>query len=286
MNTEPVTDPRPEDLVVYKGATSVSLCLPARNEATTVGAIVTLVMDHLVRRHQLVDEVVVVDDGSIDDTAAVARRAGARVVAAADVLAEYGPAPGKGRALWKSLVVSRGDLVVWCDADIVNFDPHFVTSLLGPLLSDPSVDFVKGCYRRDLHGRPDEGGRVTELVARPLLARFFPHLSGFRQPLSGEYAGRRSLLERLPFAVGYGVDIGLLVDVHALVGVGAMAQVDLGHRSHRNRSLQELTVHAEAVLATVLARAGVVPPSSGPAPPRWRPPLVDLPAYRNRPAPS
>ena len=286
MNTDPLTDPRAEDLVVHKGGTSVSLCLPAHNEGTTVGAIVTLVMDHLVRRHQLVDEVVVVDDGSVDDTAAVARQAGARVVAAGDVLTEYGPAPGKGQALWKSLVVSRGDLVVWCDADIVNFDPRFVTSLLAPLLTDPSVDFVKGCYRRDLHGRPDEGGRVTELVARPLLARFFPHLRSFTQPLSGEYGARRRLLERLPFAAGYGVDLGLLVDVHALVGVGAMAQVDLGHRSHRNRPLHELTVHAEAVLATVLDRAGVGSPEDDTPGPRWLPPLVEVASYRQRTAPG
>ncbi len=286
MRTYPTADLTTEDLVAHKGATTVSVCLPARDEAATVGPIVALVVDRLVRHHRLVDEVVVIDDGSTDATAEEAAHAGARVVAAAEILPECGPATGKGEALWKSLVVCRGDLVVWCDADIVGFDTRFITSLLAPLLQDPSVDFVKGGYRRDLDGRPDEGGRVTELLARPLLARLFPHLSGFRQPLSGEYGGRRALLERLPFAAGYGVDLGLLIDVATLVGVGAMAQVDLGRRSHRNRPLRELIVQAEAVLATALDRAGVAQPP-GPAPTtRWRPPLVEVPGYRDRTLPS
>ncbi len=281
MTIDSTTDLGLEDLVAHKGASTVSVCLPARDEAATVGPIVAQVVEHLVRRYQLVDEVVVVDDGSVDATVAVARRAGARVVGAGDVLPSCGPATGKGEALWKSLAACRGDVVIWCDADIVGFDSRFVSALVAPLLLDPSVDFVKGTYRRDLDGQPDEGGRVTELVARPLLARLFPHLRGFIQPLSGEYGGRRSLLERVPFAAGYGVDLGLLVDVAALVGVGAMAQVELGHRSHRNRPLHELTVHAEAVLATALDRAGVAQAGDAPAL-RWRPPLVDVPAYRDR----
>ncbi len=281
MPIDSTADQSLQDLVARKGRATVSVCLPARDEAATVGPIVTLIVEHLIRRHRLVDEVVVVDDGSGDATAAVARRAGARVVAAGAVLSDYGPATGKGEALWKSLAAARGDLVVWCDADIVNFDPSFVSRLLAPLLHDSSVDFVKGCYRRDLDGRPDEGGRVTELVARPLLARLFPHLGDFTQPLSGEYGGRRSLLERLPFAAGYGVDVGLLIDVATLVGVGAMAQVDLGHRSHRNRPLHELTVHAEAVLAIVLDRAGVASSEDAPSTPEGRPPLVEVPAYRD-----
>ncbi|CAN5645818.1 glucosyl-3-phosphoglycerate synthase [soil metagenome] len=282
MRISRLTDLAVADLAARKAGATISVCLPARDEAATVGSIVALMVEHLVRGHRLVDEVVVVDDYSTDATAAVAQLAGARVVLAADVLPDCGPATGKGEALWKSLAACRGDLVVWCDADIVGFDVAFVTRLLAPLLLDPSVDFVKGCYRRDLHGQPDEGGRVTELIARPLIARLFPHLAGFTQPLSGEYAGRRSLLERLPFAPGYGVDLGLLVDVAAMVGVEAMAQVELGHRSHRNRPLRELTVHAGAVLATALERAGVVHPEASPAGLAWRPPLVEVAAYRDR----
>ena len=240
-----------------KGPTSISVCLPARDEATTIGPIVAAIVEDLVARHPLVDEVLVVDDGSTDATAEVARRAGARVVATAT------PA-GKGGALRTSLHASRGDLVVWCDADIVDFDARFVTGLVGPLLRQPSVDFVKACYRRDLDGRAGEGGRVTELVARPLLARLFPHLAGFTQPLAGEYAGRRPLLERLTYLPGYGVDLGLLIEVAERVGVGAMVQVDLGRRSHRNRSLAELAPQAAAVIAVALDRAGISPSPSQP----------------------
>jgi glucosyl-3-phosphoglycerate synthase len=238
------------ELVVAKGATSISVCLPAQNEGATIGSIVASIVEHLVEDEPLVDELLVVDDGSTDATAEVARRAGARVVATTTP-------GGKGGALRTSLAASRGDLVAWCDADIVDFDPRFVTGLLGPLLSEPSVSFVKACYRRDLHGRAGEGGRVTELLARPLLARLFPHLAGFTQPLAGEYAGRRALLERLTFVPGYGVDLGVLIDVAELVGVEAMAQVDLGQRSHRNRSLAELASQADAVLAVALDRAGI-----------------------------
>ena len=244
----------PLELVRAKGATSVSVCLPARNEAATVGAIVTSIVHHLVEGHPLVDEVVVVDDGSTDATADMARQAGARVVATTSP-------EGKGGALRTSLAATTGDLVVWCDADIVDFQASFVTGLLGPLLSDPSVEFVKARYRRDLDGRVGEGGRVTELVARPVLARLFPHLSGFAQPLAGEYAGRRELLEQLTFVPGYGVDLGLLIDIAELVGVGTMVEVDLGRRSHRNRLLAELVPQADAVLAVAFDRAGIHPPA-------------------------
>jgi len=245
-----------DDLVAAKGPRSVSVCLPARNEEATIASIVASVVEHLVKGDPLVDEVVVVDDGSTDATAEVARRAGARVVATTET-------GGKGEALRISLAGSRGDLVAWCDADILDFDPRFVTGLLGPLLVEPSVEFVKACYRRDLDGRAGEGGRVTELLARPLLARLFPHLAGFTQPLAGEFAGRRSVLERLTFVPGYGVDLGLLIDVAGLVGVDAMVQVDLGRRSHRNRRLAELAPQADAVLAVALDRAAILPSGSG-----------------------
>jgi glucosyl-3-phosphoglycerate synthase len=251
----------PLDLVERKGATSISVCLPARNEADTVGPIVATVRDELVDRLGLVDEVIVVDDHSDDDTAQVATDAGARVVAADQVLGEYGEGHGKGEALWKSLYVAKGDLVVWCDADVQNFAAGFVVGLLGPLLLDPDIAFVKGFYDRPSAGTTG-GGRVTELVGRPVLSLLFPHLAGIVQPLGGEYAGRREVLERLPFVQGYGVELGLLVDVVELVGIDAVAQVDLGSRIHRNRPLEELAPQAIAVLATALQRAGTELPGA------------------------
>jgi glucosyl-3-phosphoglycerate synthase len=234
----------------------VSVCLPARDEADTVGAIVGTVVAELQDRLGLVDEVLVVDDHSSDRTAAVAEAAGARVVAVDDVLPDLGPGTGKGEALWKSVAAADGDLIVWCDADVTDFGPRFVVGLLGPLLLHPDVDFVKGFYDRPVGGRAHGGGRVTELMARPAIAALFPHLSSIVQPLSGEYAGRRALLERLPFVQGYGVDLGLLVDIADREGTEAIAQVDLGLRRHRNRSLEELGPQALAVLQTALDRAG------------------------------
>jgi len=252
----------PEALVEAKGAHTVSVCIPARNEAPTVGQVVGELRRQLVDRVGLVDEVVVVDDHSTDRTAAVAAQAGARVVAAADVLPEVAGGHGKGEAMWRSVHAARGDLIVWCDADVTDFGSWFVSGLVGPLLTDPGIAFVKGFYDRPLITGVG-GGRVTELVARPLLATLFPHLASIRQPLSGEYAGRRSLLERLPFVRGYGVDFGLLIDVAASVGVHAIAQVDLGTRRHRNRHLDELGPQALAVLQAALDRAGV--PAANPA---------------------
>lgn len=238
------------DLVAAKGDTSVSVCLPARDEAATVGAIVESIRTHLVDGAGLVDELLVIDDHSSDRTAAVAADAGAAVVRTTD-------GQGKGEALWTSVVASKGDLIVWCDADVRAFDPAFVTGLLGPLLTRPGVGFVKGFYERPLNDQQEGGGRVTELVARPLIALLFPELAGVVQPLSGEYAGRREVLERLPFVQGYGVDLGLLVDVTRLIGPEGIAQVDLGVRHHRNRSLAELSPQALAVMQTALRRAGL-----------------------------
>ncbi len=245
-------------LTALKGDQRVSVVLPARNEAATVGPIVTRLRRELVHRVRLVDEVVVIDSGSVDATAAVAGRAGARVVRQGDVLPRVGDRVGKGEALWKSLAVTRGDLVVFVDADLRDFDEQVVVGLLGPLLSDPLISFVKAFYDRPLatggHVLPAGGGRVTELVARPLLNLHWPAAAGFVQPLAGEYAGRRSLLERLPFVSGYGVEIGMLIDVLEWHGLTAMAQVDLGRRRHRNSSDAALGRMAAQVHLAVLSR--------------------------------
>ncbi|MDP9070323.1 MAG: glucosyl-3-phosphoglycerate synthase [Actinomycetota bacterium] len=239
-------------LVEVKGQRRVTVCLPARDEEETVGAIVASIGRALVQRAPLVDEVLVVDDGSHDGTAAAAAAAGARVVATAAV--------GKGRAMWTGLRRSRGDVVVFCDADVRNFAPSFVVGLLGPVLSGDDTGFVKAFYDRPLDGRAGEGGRVTELLAKPLLRTLFPQLAPVVQPLAGECAGRREVFEQVPFAEGYGVDIALLLDVVSRFGLGAVAQVDLGERVHRNRPIHELVPQADAVLRTALSRAGLAGP--------------------------
>ncbi len=272
---------------------AVSVCLPARDEAATVGPIVELLVREVVEPG-LADEVLVVDDHSEDRTAEVAASAGARVVAVDGVLPELGPGAGKGEALYKSVAAARGDLIVWCDADITDFGARFVVGLLGPLLTTPDIAFVKGFYDRPVGESAHGGGRVTELVARPVIATLFPHLASLVQPLSGEYAGRRSLLERLPFVQGYGVDLGLLVDIADGDGTEVIAQVDLGTRRHRNRPLDELGPQALAVLQTALRRAGtghggaatLVRPDRDPVQVdvAERPPLAGVPGYRRRTA--
>jgi glucosyl-3-phosphoglycerate synthase len=277
---------------------TVSVVLPARDEEATVGHIVATVRRTLSEQVDLVDEVVVLDDGSTDSTAAVASWEGARVVAVDDVLPETGPGSGKGNAMWKSLDAAAGDILCWLDADIRNFGAHFVTGLLGPLLTEPDVAFVKGFYRRPLHEQPSGGGRVTELMARPLISTLFPQLERFVQPLSGEYAGRRDVLETLPFVEGWGVELGLLIDVVERYGLAATAQVDLGVREHRNRTLDELGPQATAILVTALRRAGLSPdaatltqltrftptfePASVAVETRERPPIETIPAYRKK----
>ena len=239
-----------------KATSTIAVCLPARNEAATVGAIVASIRNELVERVPLVDELVVVDDHSTDTTATMAADAGATVVDAATTLADRGAGPGKGQALWKSLQVTSADIVIWCDADIIGFGHEFVVGLAGALVTRPEICFVKGTYGRPLVDG-DGGGRVTELVARPILSALHPDAAMFGQPLSGEYGGRRSLLETLRFVDGYGVDIALLIDAIDACGLDRVGEVDLGERRHRNRPLADLGPQATAVLVAALTRAGV-----------------------------
>ncbi|MBV8540246.1 MAG: glucosyl-3-phosphoglycerate synthase [Pseudonocardiales bacterium] len=260
-----------EQLVAAKRGRTVSVVMPALNEEATVGALVGELRSLV---GGLVDELVVMDSGCTDRTAEVARAAGARVVHRTDVLPELKPWPGKGEVLWRSLAATSGDLLVFIDSDLVDFDSGFVPALLGPLLlrlrrARQRVALVKGFYRRPLRiESPDAGtlgGRVTELLARPLLNTLRPELAGVVQPLGGEYAASRAFLESVPFAAGYGVEIGLLLDAHTSYGLDGLAQVNLGVRKHRNRSLLELGVMSRQILGAALPRCGVaeVPGSAG-----------------------
>jgi len=237
---------------------SVCVVLPALNEELTIGAIVAAIRDRLVLGVALVDDIVVIDSGSTDGTAATAAAAGARVVAAENVLPQFGRAVGKGDAMWRSLAVTSSDVVVFVDADLERFRADVVCGLLGPLLCDRSVHLVKGAYDRPLRAReavlPAGGGRVTELVARPLLNLHWPQLAGIVQPLAGEWAARRDLLAGLSFPVGYGVEIAVLLDTLRVAGLDSIAQVDLGARHHRNQDDAALGRMAAQVWHAMLAR--------------------------------
>jgi len=229
--------------------------LPARNEAATIEGMVGAGMS---LAGQLVDEVVVIDGASTDGTAELAAAAGATVHQDAQILQEFGRPLGKGDALWRSLTVTSGDIVAFVDTDIRNPDPRFVWGIVAPLLLDDDIGFVKGFYDRPIEVggvlQPSGGGRVTELMARPLINLFWPQLAGMVQPLSGEYAGRRSLLERVPFFTGYGVEIGLLIDILADSGAGAIAQVDIGRRVHHNQDLASLSRMSFAIAQVAFQR--------------------------------
>ncbi|GAA2239331.1 MULTISPECIES: glucosyl-3-phosphoglycerate synthase [Streptomyces] len=280
---------------------TVSVVLPALNEEETVGDIASVIRHDLMLQVPLVDELVVVDSGSTDRTAEVAAAAGARVVHRDVILPRLPAVPGKGEVLWRSLLVTRGDIVCFVDADLRDFSSGFVSGIVGPLLTDPDVDLVKAMYDRPLGGATGQGGRVTELMARPLLNMHWPQLAGFVQPLGGEYAARRSLLEQLPFPVGYGVELGMMVDALHLAGLDALAQVDVGVRKHRHQDGQALGRMAAAIYRTAqlrLARGHLIRPSltqfergtDGFEPRTYsvdteeRPPMVEISEYQARKA--
>jgi len=246
------------ELEAAKRGRTISVVLPALNEAETVGSVIDTITPML---GGLVDELIVLDSGSTDATAARARAAGARVVTREEALPDVAPRPGKGEALWRSLAATTGDIIVFIDSDLIDPDPMFVPRLVGPLLTADGIHLVRGFYRRPLKVGDGEdangGGRVTELVARPLLAALRPELGYVLQPLGGEYAGTRELLASVPFASGYGVEIGILIDTYDRFGLGAIAQVNLGVRTHRNRPLSELGPMSRQIIATLLTRCGI-----------------------------
>lgn len=258
---------------------TISVCVPAREEAGTIAGIVEVLVG--LRERGAIDQVLVVDADSRDGTAAIAERAGAEVHAQSALLPQFGPVLGKGDALWRALTVATGDVVCFVDADTDDFGAHFACGLAGPVACGPGISYVKGAYRRPFRvgevALPEGGGRVTELTARPLLAHFYPELAGFGQPLAGEMAARRELLEAIPFATGYAVEVGLLIDVYRAVGLAGMAEVDLDVRLNRHQPLSALGGMADAVLAGVttrLAREGRLADS----PPALleRPPLASV----------
>ena len=242
---------------------TVSVVLPCREVAGTIGSIADEV-HALNSEAQLVDQLVAIDAGSTDGTAEVARCHGIEVFQEEELLPRFGPVEGKGDAMWRSLSIATGDLVMFCDADTTNFERHFVSGMLGPLLTDAGVRFAKATYHRPLIGPGgdvlDDAGRVTELTAKPLLRIFFPELSGFGQPLAGELVAERSLLAEIPFLTGYAVETAMLIDVLRTVGLGAMAQVGLGARHNRSRALRELGSMSYAVARAVVERALAMSP--------------------------
>jgi glucosyl-3-phosphoglycerate synthase len=241
-----------------KRGLTLSLGFPTLNEEQTIGKEILVLKTELMDRFPLIDEIAVIDSGSTDRTCAVAAQFGAKVYASRDILKKYGSFKGKGENLWKSLFVLRGDIIVWIDADISNISPKFVYGLVGPLLEREDLSYVKAFYERPLKSiselSPSGGGRVTEILVRPLFSLFYPELAYLVQPLSGEYAGRRNLLETLPFSVGYGVEVGHLVDILHIHGVECIGQVDLDRRVHRNQPVEALSKMAFGIMTTFFDR--------------------------------
>lgn len=237
---------------------TISVALPALNEQKTVGRVIRTIKDSLLDKVGLVDEIVLMDSGSTDQTREIASRLDIPVYVHQEILPNYGVRQGKGEALWKSLYVTSGDIVLWIDTDILNINSRFVYGLIGPLLVQPELQFVKGFYRRPMRAgnktQAGGGGRVTELTARPLLNLFFPELSGVVQPLSGEYGGRRTALESMPFFSGYGVETGLLIDIFEKHGLASIGQVDLQERIHHNQPLDALSMMSFAIIQVVIQR--------------------------------
>jgi glucosyl-3-phosphoglycerate synthase len=236
----------------------ISLAFPTLNEERTIGKEILIIKNELINRHPLLDEIAVIDSDSTDRTREIAAEFGANVYVASQILPQYGRFRGKGENLWKSLYVLKGDIIVWIDADINNIHPKFVYGLLGALLNHHQLEYVKAFYERPISGekelRRSGGGRVTEIFTRPVFSTFFPELASLIQPLSGEYAGRRELLEQLSFSVGYGVEIGHLLDIYKMRGTSVLGQVDLDMRIHRNQDLRALSRMSFALLNTVLTR--------------------------------
>jgi glucosyl-3-phosphoglycerate synthase len=237
---------------------TISLCFPTLNEEKTIGKSIVLMKSELIDRHPLLDEIAVIDSGSTDKTLSIARTFGADTYIASEYLTENGSFAGKGENLWKALYLLKGDIIIYVDADISNIHHRFVYGLVGPLLKSDTIKFVKAFYNRpfkDASGIiPTGGGRVTELLVRPLFSQFYPELTGIIQPLSGEYAGYREILEQIPFPVGYGVETGLLIDIYERWGLDVIAQTNLDFRIHRNQSLQSLGRMAFGIMQTFWKR--------------------------------
>ncbi|QJE94240.1 glucosyl-3-phosphoglycerate synthase [Luteolibacter luteus] len=259
----------------------VSLCIPTLNEEGTIARVVSVLRDELLEKHPLLDELVVIDSGSNDRTRALAADAGAEVILASDILPFQGHRMGKGENLWKAVHHLRGDILCFVDGDIGNIHPRFVYGTVGPLIRHAEIGYVKGFYERPLLAAegvdPRGGGRVTEILVRPLLQRFVPELAGLHQPLAGEYAARREILEAIPFPTNYGVETAHLLDVHRSHGIGAIAQTDLDERIHRNRSLAQLGRMSGEILDAFFARIPVPTVLAG-----ERPPMISLPEYCKR----
>ncbi|MDL2229184.1 glucosyl-3-phosphoglycerate synthase [Treponema sp. OttesenSCG-928-L16] len=292
-----------------KKGLKISLAFPTLNEEKTIGKEILLIRTELMDRYPLLDEIAVIDSSSKDNTRKVAERFGAKVFVSKSILPKYGSYRGKGENLWKSLYALEGDIIVWVDADISNISPKFVYGLLGPLLEDDRIAYVKAFYERPIRSSgnisPSGGGRVTEILVRPLFSLFYPELVRLVQPLSGEYAGRRELLERLPFSVGYGVELGHLIDIMHISGIDAIAQIDLDLRIHRNQSTEALGRMSFGILNTFLSRAAKydhvrIPKGLGKKhisllsegstyrvsadeiPAAERPPMIEIPEYRKK----